>query len=797
MVQHYIKILFRNWLKHRSYMSINILGLSTALLVVILAATFLIDEYSYDRFHSKKASIYRLYKKNIGINDGKITLTTETSGMMGPTMARDYPEVKNFTRVLPWFDETVISNKDKNIFIEHPVFVDSTFFEMFDFKLLKGNPDEALVRPSTIVLTASLATKLFGDKNPIGESVIGLQGQSFEVTGVVEDAPVHSHIQFDALMSWSTTVPDVGPFQYDFMNNWLGQTVFTYVELAPKANPVFLVNKLPEMMQKYFPERAETYILQLQPFTDIYLHSGDLMSYAYVKQGNFNYVKVFGFTALFILIIACVNYININTAKATKRAAEIGMRKVLGANRGQLITQFLGESFVITTFSAWLALLMADLLLPAFNSLVGKQLATASLFQLQLLLALVTIILLVTVMAGLYPAFVLSAFRPTDMIMKSVKSKASGHLPRHALTTIQFGISITLIITTFLVFQQTKFLQNKDLGFDKEHVVVMNINNDIKSKYKSFKQELLNYPDILNVSVCQSTVGSGTFGTTVIPEGQSQTKSVNIFRTDANFIETMGIKMHEGRAFNPMLSSDSSALIINKTFAELLGWKNPLAKTIKFSPDGKPYPVIGVTEDFNFEGLNESKVRPIVMYIHPRNFTNVTLRISGKHTPETIAYMQKLWNQYESRFPFSYYFADSWFDNKYKKEAQLLDTITVLSTLSILLACLGLYGLTAFTIEQRSKEIGIRKVFGASISHLTFLLNRKFIALLVLASILAAPLAYYFIQDWLEDFAYHITIGAAPFGAALVLTLVITLFAVSFQTIKAALMNPITTLRSE
>lgn len=778
-------------------MLINVLGLTTALLAVILASAFLIDEYSYDQFHTKKDSIYRLYKKNYSINDGNVTLTTETSGQMGPTMVSDYPEVTSFTRMLPWFDETVISFEDENIYIEHPVFVDSTFFDMFDFKLTQGNPEKALVRPATIVLTQSVAKKLFGDENPLGESVIGLHDQPFEVTGVVEDPPIHSHIQYDVLMSWTTTVPDVGPFQYDFMNNWLGQTVFTYVELAPEANAQLLVDKLPKMMEQYFPERADSYILQLQPFDEIYLHSGNLMTYAYIKQGSFNYVKVFGFTALFVLIIACVNYVNISTAKATKRASEIGMRKVLGANRRQLITQFLGESLVISGFSAALALFLADLLLPAFNQLVGKQLAAASLFQPQLLLALLLVIVLVTLLAGLYPAFVLSAFQPADVLVKSGKSKISGHLPRQILTTIQFGIAITLIIATFLVFQQTKYLQNKELGFDREHIVVMNINNDIENKYESFKQELLQHPDILKASVCQATVGSGTFGTTVIPEGQTNAKSVSIFRTDANFIETMGIKMHSGRAFDPTLSSDSSSLIINKTFADLMSWKNPLGKTIKFSPEGEAYPIVGVTEDFNFEGLNESKVKPVVMYIHPSNFTNVTLRISGKNISETIAYMENLWNKYESRFPFSYYFADSWFDNKYKKESQLLDTVSVFSTLSILLACLGLYGLTAFTIEQRAKEIGIRKVFGASVTQLTFLLNRKFIVLLLIAFVMASPLAYYFLSDWLKDFAYHINIGATPFVFAITLTLAITLLAVSYQAIKAALMNPITTLRSE
>jgi len=796
MIRNYLKVLLRNMMKHKTYMLINILGLSTALIAIILAAAFLFDEYSYDQFHSKKENIYRLYKKNVSINDGTSTLTTETSGLMGPTMASDYPEVKSFVRMLPWFDEIVVSLDEQNVYIEHPVFVDSTFFEVFDFKLIAGNPNEALVRPSTIVLSESLTQKLFGDANPIGKSVVGIHDLPFEVTGVVEDAPENSHIQYDALMSWTTTVPDVGPLSYGFMNNWLGQTLFTYLELEEQADTQALEGKLPGMMKKYFPDRADSYILKLQSFEDIYLHSGEMLTYSYVKQGSFNYVKVFAFTALFILIIACVNYINISTAKATKRAAEIGMRKVLGASKKQLVIQFLGESFVLTLLSAAVAFLAADLLLPAFNQLVGKHLSTASLFQPQLLGVLFLLLLVITLAAGLYPAFVLSAFKPSEVLMSS-KSGLAGHMPRQVLTTIQFGIAIALIIGTFLVFQQTKFLQNKDLGFDKEHVLVLDINNDIESKYQTFRSELLKHPDILKASVCQATVGSGTFGTTVIPEGQSEEKSVNIFRTDANFIETIGIEINDGRAFNPLSSTDSSSLVINQTFVDMMGWEDPLGKTIKFSPDGQSYPIIGVTKDFHFEGLNESRVRPIVMYIHPQNFRNVTLRVSGNNIATTLDFIEGLWQKYESRFPFTYYFADTWFDNKYKKESQLLNTVTTFSIISIVLACLGLYGLTAFTIEQRAKEISIRKVLGATVTQLTLLLNKKFIILLLLAFIFAAPVAYYLLGEWLSGFAYQIEINAVPFVLAICLTLLITLFAVSSQAIKAALTNPITTLRKD
>ncbi|MEM7110425.1 MAG: FtsX-like permease family protein, partial [Bacteroidota bacterium] len=379
----------------------------------------------------------------------------------------------------------------------------------------------------------------------------------------------------------------------------------------------------------------------------------------------------------------------------------------------------------------------------------------------------------------------------------SGNNKLTGHMPRQVLTTFQFSIALALMIGTLLVFKQTKFMQNKELGFDKEHVLVLDINNSIESNYETFKNQLLEHPDILKASVCQATIGSGTFGTTVIPEGREEELSINIFRTDANFIETMGIEMAQGRDFDPTISSDSSSIIINSVFARLLGWENPIGKTLRFSNDGPEYPILGVTEDFHFEGLNESRVRPVVMYNYPRNFRNVTLRLSGNNIPETISFIEGIWNRYESRFPFDYYFADSWFNEKYKKETQLLDTVTLFSSICIILACLGLYGLTAFTIEQRTKEIGIRKVLGATVSQLTLFMNKKFILLLFLAFFIAVPIAYYAMEDWLSGFAYQIKIGVSPFVLALVVAALITLLTVSGQTLKAAMMNPAKTLKND
>lgn len=778
-------------------MLLNVLGLTIAILVSILVGAYVLDELQYDDFHSKKGNIYRLYKRNVNPTTGNETYTTETSGMMGPTIAQDYPEVVNFTRVLPWFDKTVITKDETNVYIKHAVLADSSFFQLFDFKLIHGNPNTALVRPSSIILSESLAKSLFGDQDPVGEMVVGLKDLEYEVTGVVEDAPKHSHIQYDALISWTTTVPGVGPLEYDWLNNWLGQTAFTYLLISPNVNLSSLEKKMQEMMASYFPERANSYFLKFQPFDDVYLGSENLMTYSYVKQGSRLNLEIYVFTSLFILVIACVNYININTAKATKRSSEIGMRKVLGANKSQLVIQFLGESFILTLTSALFAILLADLSFPLFEQIIGTSISTSNLLRPELLLGIIIMVVFITISAGLYPAFVLSKFRPSEVLMSSGKSKISGHMPRQILSTIQFGIAITMIIGTIFVYKQIAFLKNKDLGFDKEHLLILNINNSIRDHAETFRTELLKNPDILMASTCQATLGSGTYGTTVIPQGMNEEMSTNVFRVDEDFIPTLGLQMVEGRAFDGQIASDSLGIIVNETFVKQAQWLDPMNMTIKFSDDSEAYPIIGVVKDFHFEGLNESLIHPIIMFLHPTNRNNVTLRITGNNIPETLSFIEKEWSKYESRFPFLYRFADSWFDGLYKKETQLMDAVAILSTISILLACMGLYGLTAFTIEQRAKEIGIRKVLGATVKNIAFMLNRKFVSLLFIAFIISAPIAYYFIKEWLANFPYVIDITLAPFAIALLSTLVITLAAVSIQTLKAAFVNPVQTLKSE
>ncbi len=797
MIRNYLKITLRNILKYKAYLGINVLGLTVALACSILALAFINDELSFDKFHTKKDRLYRLNKRSLNLNTGVSRLTAENSGLMGPTILDEYPEVENITRVCPWWDDVVMSFDDKNVKVSNFLFVDSTFFDLFDFKLIKGDRNLALVVPSSVIITEDLADKLFGNADPIGQTVIGLQSLEYHVTGVVENPPRNSHLQYDALVSWTTTVPGTGPLPFTWMNNWWAQAIFTYVLTNEGADVDQLQSKLTDFMQRNFPERADQYFLYLQPFQDIYLNSSNLTGIRNARLGSGLYIKIFSFTAIFLLLIACINYININTAKATKRAREVGIRKVMGASRKQLLLQFFGESLLITLLSGLLALLLADLAIPAFNDLAGRHIQIDILLSTKVLIPTVGIIAIVSIVAGTYPALVLSSFSPAKALRSSAKSKITGNAARQVLTTFQFAISVMLITGTILVFSQMEYLNTKDLGFAKDQVLVLNIENSISSKYQTFQNEIESHPDVISTAAGQAAIGSGTYTTTVVKEGDEDELGVRIFRTDGNFIKTYGMEIVEGRDIDTQIASDSNALIVNEAFVNQMGWKEPLNQQVQFNPLGPKFPIIGVVKDFHYNPLTTSTVGPIAMFIWPSNFHNLSVRITGKNIPETLSYIESIWNNFESRFPFEYYFVDQWFNDNYKDQQQLFKTVSIFSLISILIACLGLYGLTSFTIEQRTKEIGIRKVFGASVSSIATMINKKFILLVGIGFLIASPFTYYLVDGWLESFVYRIPVYSWAFIVGGLIVSVIAILSVSIQALKAAMVSPIKSLSHE
>ncbi|HRW98276.1 MAG TPA: ABC transporter permease [Cyclobacteriaceae bacterium] len=797
MFKSYLTTALRHFSRNKFHSLINILGLGLGIMVSILALMFMLDEASFDTFHSKADRLYRLNKERID-ETGDVTLNAESSGLYGPGIKEVFPEVENYMRYQPWFDEVVLSYEGKHLQVDEQeiVIVDDTFFDVFDFELTRGDKNKVLTRPATMVLTEDLAASLFGAADPIGKSVVGINGFEFEITGIAKEAPRNSHIQYKALVSYASTVPQLGPLNYEWMNNWHTQGITTYILLRDGADPKPLTAKLADFTTEHIPARADQYHFYLQPFKEVYLHANEVVFHRMAKTGNQQYVYFFGLIAAFILFIACVNYINISTSKSTKRSREVGMRKTLGARKQQLIHQFLGESLVITVLSGVFAMLMLYMAVPLFNDLAGKTLDINLLFKKEILGAFMLLIIFVSVIAGGYPAFVLSAFKPSEVFKPSARSLTQGNWQRQVLITFQLVISVTMISGTLIVFEQLDYIISRDLGFDKEHTMVVPLTSGMVSKGEVIQQEVNTHSSVLSTSLTRIALGSGSASTFVQPEGFPPDQiEIRMFPIDFNFKETYGLEMAMGRFFDPKIASDSNAVVINETMVNLLEWTDPIQKTIKFQDDPVAYPVIGVVKDFNYRSLY-SQIEPVVMYQSVRNRRNLSIRFSGSPA-DLLASLEATWKKYEDRYPFQYYFVDEEFAKMYSSENKLFQTVMTFAALSIVIACLGLYGLVSFTIEQRTKEFGIRKIFGATVAGLNFLVNRKFILLVILAGVISTPLVMYYAKGWLKTFAYHIEPGVSTFMLAILLTMSVTLLAVSIQAIRAARMSPSAALRYE
>jgi putative ABC transport system permease protein len=799
MIGSYLTAAARNFKKNKVHTLINITGLSLGMMASVLAIMFVMDEKSFDQFHSNKDRLYRLNKVFIQ-EDGSSQLNAESSGLIGPTMVEEFPEVEKVVRFHPWYEEVLLSRDEKNFIASEAdlAFADSTFFEVFDFKLVSGNPRTVLKRPSTIVITESVAKSLFGQQDPIGKTIIGLAGVPFEVTGIVEEPPRNSHIQFKGLISWTTTVPNVGPekLQFEWMNNWIAQGIRTYVLLKKDADVNQVHEKIPKFMQTHMPTRFDRYKPYLQPFQDLYLKSDDVKFGNLAKVGSQQFVNLFSIIAAFVLFIACINYINISTSKSTRRSREVGMRKTMGASKSQLVTQFLGESFLVTVLSAVVALGLVYLMTPFFNELAGKSLPLSLLMNSTVIGGVIALILLVSLVSGIYPSFIISSFSPAEVLRASGKSKVSGNWPRYVLITFQFSVSIIMIAGTLLVYQQIQFILSKDLGFDKEHILVIDLTDDMVAKKEVFQQEVDKLPGVVSTSVGRTALGQGSSSTYMIPEGFNPDEvEVRMFPADCNFLKTYGLEMAEGHFFDPNSASDSTSFIINEAMAKRLGWTDPLTKTIKFDVGEPAQPVIGVLKDFNFSSLYQ-EVEPLVMWLSKRRPGNMSVRFSGN--PATlISSMEAKWKSIDARNPFNYLFLDQAYAKTYESEGKLFKTVMTFAALSIVIACLGLYGLVSYTIEQRTKEFGIRKVLGASVSSLSFLVNQKFIVMVLISAVVAIPIVLPMIEKWLQKFAFKIQVGPGVFIVSVLITLTVTIIAVSVHAIKIARANPAESLRQE
>ncbi len=806
MLQNYLKIAIRNLLRNKTFSAINVVGLALGIATCLIIMLFVYDELSYDRFNEKADRIYRVVFK-ASINDGKIN----EANVMPPTaqvLKNDYPEVLDVTRLRSSGSPEIVYH-DKKFKENSFASVDANFFQVFTLPLLKGDTKTALVQPNTAVITKELAKKYFGNEDPIGKVLfIKSWNENYKITGLIDKVPHNSHFHFDIFGSMAS-VKDAKS------DSWMTSGFFTYLVLPEGYDYKKLEAKLPQVIKKYmgpqiqvamgmslsqFLQKGNQLGLFLQPLTSIHLDAGYTGSIE--ASGNIQYVYIFGAIAIFMLLIACINFMNLSTAGASKRAKEVGVRKVLGSVKQDLITQFLFESVLLSIVALLLSLMLVQLALPIFNDLAEKDLQLDFLKNPLLLLAFLLFGLLVGVLAGSYPAFFLSSFNPVEVLKGKFKLAGKSISLRSGLVVFQFFISIALIIGTTVVYQQIKFIQSKDLGYAKDQLLIIRNTWSMGKNEEVFRQQILQDPRVLSVtSAGYLPAGPSDSNNSLgYPDGDdSQIMRTLEYKIDDQYIPTMGMKIIAGRNFSKDFATDSTAMIINETAAKAFGWgKNAVGHTITRLKNNEglkiTYRIIGVVKDFHFKSLHES-ITPLLM-VSEKTY-GLTIKVKGKDVEGLLASLKNQWQKFNTEEPFAYSFMDELFEKTYQSEQKISVILSIFSGLTIFVACLGLFGLATFTAEQRTKEIGVRKVLGASVQQIVTLLSKEFLKLVLVACCLAFPIGYWLMDQWLQDFAYRIDINAWVFVLAGVLAVLIALLTISYQAIKAALANPVKSLRTE
>ena len=806
MLKNYFKTAFRNLKKHKTFSFINIAGLSIGIAVCFIIMMYVQNELSFDRFNKNADRIVRVVFK-ADINGGKI-FEANVMPPVAQAMKNDYPEVQDATR-LQQGGTPKITYKDKTFKDDEMAFVDPNFFKIFTLPLVEGDSKTALQQPNTIIITKAIAKKYFGDENPLGKTLVfpDNKNASFKVTGVIDKVPANSHFHFDLFASM-LSLDDAKS------DSWMGSNFFTYLMLKKGADYKKLESKLPGMVEKYMGPQIQQSMgislkqfitkgnhlgFALQPLTSIHLYSH--ANYELSPSGNAMYVYIFGAIAIFMLLIACINFINLSTASASQRAKEVGVRKVIGSGKSQLIKQFLIESALLVFIALLISYFLVQFALPLFNTISGKDLHFN--FNLKIISAFIGLGLLVSFIAGLYPAFYLSSFKPIEVLKGKFTPGNKSFGLRSSLVVFQFFISVGLIIGTIVVWQQMKFIQNKSLGYDKEQLLIIPNSYALGKNEEVYKQEMLNDPRIINATVSSYKPAgpSASNNTLVYPEGHDNEMMRTLgYSVDENYIPTFEMKMANGRNFSKNFATDSTAMVINETAAKAFGWNDQAAIGKKIvrgnSTRGKdvPFHVIGVVKDFNFQSLHQP-VTPLLMTLDPTS--GLIFKVKTADIKGLLATMKTKWDQFNTGEPFTFTFMDDLYNKTYAAEQNTGTILNIFALLTILVACLGLFGLATYTAEQRTKEIGIRKVLGASVTSVTKMLSKDFIKLVFIACLIAFPLSWWAMNKWLQSFAYRINISWWIFLIAGVTAILIAVITVSFQAIKAAIANPVESLRSE
>ena len=801
MLRNYLIIVLRNLIRHKAFSLLNITCLAIGMAGFILITLFIKHELSYDRFHKDHSNIYRV-AINAQIIDDFINVPIACAPM-GPTMVKDFPEVLKAVRLDKLNETILISYEDSRFYEKNIIIADSTFFDIFSFKLLQGDPKTALKEKYNIVITKNTAKKYFGDNDPIGRMMKWNNKYNVKVTGVVEDPPSNSHFSFELICSFPTLEDFV---DNERLNSWGSMSYYTYVKLTDGFDPNVLEAKLPEFMAHYFEEDLDTmktmgifFEPYLQPLTSIHLHS-DL--YGEISPtfdiGN---IYIFSIIALFILLIACINYMNLSTARASKRIKEIGLRKTLGAFSGDLKIQFLGESILFCLIGLFFAFFLVEIFLGQFNQLIEKNLTLNYTQDWPFIIELIVFTLLVGILSGSYPAFYLSKFQPGEVLKMGVLSGSGKSHFRTILVIFQFIISIALIISTLIIYNQFYFLKNINLGFNKEHVVVIQLNDDnLKEKYETIKSELLSIPSVKSVSASSDYPGMELDGWGFFLEGYDKNRPwiMSVISVDHDFIDCMNMQLVKGRGFLKNNLTDTAGIIINETAAKKAGWEDPIGKSMNLGSHegGSKYQVIGVVKDFYFSSL-QKRIDPIVLTIVPKRFQYLSIKIYPGDISRTIDLLEVKWAEIDASRPFDYFFLDKSFDNLYHDERNLMKIFLSFTILAIVIACLGLLGLTFFSAEQRIKEIGIRKVFGAGIMDVVYLLSKEFIKIIFIANCIAWPIAWIAMDRWLRQFEYATDINIWLFVFAGFISLLIGILTVCIIAAKAGRANPVEALKYE
>jgi putative ABC transport system permease protein len=808
MFYNYLKIAYRNLLRYKFISMINIAGLAIGFTCCLLIVAYIINELNYDRFNPKASQIYRV-ARSFHSDKGVVSLKlSSVAPPFGPLLQNDFPDIKKMTRLLG-MGNVSMKYEDK-IFNERGVYAaDENFLEFFPAKVLKGDSRTALRDPGTIMLSDELAKKYFGDKDPVNQVVRLYNQYNLKVTGVFEALPANSHIHPNILVAFNTLKDPQIYGEERLLTNWGNNAFRTYIMLPDGYPAESLEKQFPAFINKHLadsygmPDASRLTTLSLQKLTDIHLHSH--MDDEAEANGDIRRVYIFSAIALFILLIACINYMNLATARSVLRAKEIGIRKVSGAGKGELIFQFLTESVLITMVALVIAVMLTWFAFPLMNQLAGVELGIEQLMTPNVVLPVIFVPVLVGVVSGLYPALFMSSFQPIKTLKGFLKVGSGNVSFRQVLVVAQFSISIILIISTGIVFQQLNYIQNASLGYDREQLIAMDLDETMGNSYNSFREELLRNPGVQVVGR-SSRIPTGRLldsqGAGVI-EGDSVSQSgadIKYVLADENFIPAYKIKLVAGRNFSKDFATDSAAYILNETAAKNIGWENPkdaVGKSMIYG--GSRGRVIGIVADFHFESMHQ-KIVPLLLgtsFNEIGNYSDLSIRVTGNNIPATLQHIENTHKKFLPEIPYRYSFLDERFQSLYDSEARQGRIFAVFSALAIFIACLGLFGLSAFAITQRMKEIGVRKVLGASVQSIVGLLSKDFLKLVAVAAVIAFPIAWYVMNSWLQDFAYRVTIGWWIFVSAGLIAAIIAVVTIAFQAIKAALSNPVKSLRSE